>query len=133
MRERIINGLQLKPKVPEFSYCRISDPYLRVQLRVGELIATAAIIRGISFDEQLTNKGDEWARCTPKRIMDVLTERLDQHSITEILKAAKRIGHASDVNGDNQAIAQEIHRLIRKVGRPKIDPPEIPSIPGKSS
>ena len=96
MPERTKNLIQPQSSTPEFSYCRISDPYLRVQLRVGELIATAAIIRGISFDEQLTNKGDEWARCTPKRIMDVLTERLDQHSITEILKAAKRIGHASE-------------------------------------
>jgi|SRR3989344_5640192 len=133
MRERSINGLQSKPEVPEFSYTRISDPRLRVQLRVGELISTAATSRGIIFDKQPADKGDDWARCTPGKVMDVLMARLDQHSITKILKAAKRIGHASDVNGDNQAIAQEIHRLIREVGRPKVNPPEIPPIPEKSS
>lgn len=125
MTERRIHP-PLEARVPDFNYSKIPDEQIRVDLRTGEFIAVAAIRRGIQFPIEEEGKGDEWTRCTPHRLVTHLQGILDQHTVTVILKEAKRIAHASQINGDNQAVASQLHRLIREVGRAKNTLPELP-------
>ena len=133
MAERHRDRQPFEARAPDFHYSEIPDDHIRIALRTGELIAVAAIKKGIQLPAQDEDKGDNWIRCTPGKLVEHLQGILDQHSLTVILKEAKRIAYASKVNGDNRAVAEEIYRLIRQVGQPRITPPEFPPIPNKSS
>jgi len=112
----------------DFHYLDL-DEDSRIGFRVGELIITAAVSEGIPMPTPNDGKGDVWINCTQARALDCL-RHFDQHTITGVLKAARRIVNRSEHNNDSDKdkVKQRISELIKNVGKPPkgVNPPQIP-------
>lgn len=122
-----INAGSPNPRDLFLAYGQIADPDLRVSVRTGELICSAATTKGIQLQLPDADKGDEWLTLTTDRVLEALRKH-GRPVICAVLKEARNRVNGSDLNGDRALVLQRISGLMREVNRPVRFPlPPIPS------
>ncbi len=125
----IINAGSPKPEDLYLRYSQIHDPVLRVSVRTGEMILSAALNKGIQLQLPDADRGDEWLSLTAERVVEALKVH-GRPALCGVLKEARNRVNRSDLNGDRAPVLEKISGLMRDVNRP-VPPIVLPPIPSR--
>lgn len=112
---------------PDFLYPKVPDVELRISLRTGEAIVTAAVMMGIDLVLRREDKGDEWLDLRFERVMERLMIH-DQQTARRVLKEARRSINNRSLNGDRRDVLNKISEGMRIIGKPQ-EISQLPPIP----
>ncbi len=108
-------------------YEKIGDPIVRAAVRTGELIAVAAISKGVDLPIPRAEGPDEWLLYLPQNLLRMLKSQ-GPDVAKDVLKEARRIVRASSMNGDRQKVLDNISELLSTL-RPQVF--KLPPLPVK--
>ncbi len=100
-------------------YSNIGDSELRVSVRIGEIIASAATKRGVEIEVPGGDKGDEWLSLASKSVMSALGVH-SPNVVERVLREARGMVDSMGLNGDRSAVLQGITELIETVNAKKL-------------
>ena len=131
MREanEVVARLNVDSVSPDIDLAYFRNRDLRVLLRTGDLISTAAKMKGVDLDLSDQAKGNEWINLIPEGLMPSLRNH-GVDTARSVLKEARRLANSSQLNGDKEGVLDTLRVLIGGLGRNK--ELTLPAIPGKT-